>query len=566
MTGRVIIYPTMEPLARKEKLLLIFVPVLSVSLFAVLYGLRQFDDNRLTSWRWVFEHVSFFPVFAALLVFACVSVLASRYELPSAKVLAAIAFIVGAAFWRVPEVILDSSRYFTQAKHLSEFGVLYFLREWGGAIEPWTDMPLVPFIYGIGFSVLGESRVVVQLITTSAFAGALWLTCVSARELFDKDGEQEIGPLAGAFLLSIPYLYSQVPLMLVDVPAMFFLVLGFFAFQRALKRGGWGNMAFASVAIFAMLISKYSQWMLASVYVLLFLLYLKDRPALTARRGLGVLAGTVFLFSIFLFAYQDVVREQMELLISYQRPGLRRWGESFLSTFFFQINPIVTFFAIGSAFVAFRKKDIRWLVPAWLVLLVLVMRIERSRYIVPLLPMLAITAAYGLNALGLVRIKRLLALMAVLGSIVIAYSAFMPYLRTNNLVNLMHAGSYLDEAGVDAVRVHTFPQKSIINPAVSVPLLDLYTSADIVYDYNLRPLFGRERIERSPFRFTWTYQNPAYYAKVGGVEPGHAAVVSFWSDETNIRRLPDGSRLLMRYDISEGIFRFKPYVSIFEVL
>ncbi len=157
-------------------------------------------------------------------------------------------------------------------------------------------------------------------------------------------------------------------------------------------------------------------------------------------------------------------------------------------------------------------------------------------------------------------------MIAVLGSIVIAYSAFMPYLRTNNLVNLMHAGSYLDEAGVDAVRVHAFPQKSIINPAVSVPLLDLYTSADIVYDYNLRPTFDRERIERSPFRFTWTYQNPAYYANVGGVEPGHAAVVSFWRDETNIRRLPNGSRLLMRYDISEGIFRFKPYVSIFEIL
>ncbi|HEB01923.1 MAG TPA: hypothetical protein ENI12_01675, partial [Nitrospirae bacterium] len=368
----------MEPLARNEKLSLVLVPVLSVSSFAVLYWLRQFDDNRLTSWHWVFEHVSFPPVFAALVLLAALAVLASRYELPSAKVLAAIAFIVGAAFWRVPEVILDSSRYFTQAKHLSEFGVLYFLREWGGAIEPWTDMPLVPFIYGIGFSVLGESRMAVQLITTSAFAGALWLTCVSARELFDKDGEQAIGPLAGAFLLSIPYLYSQVPLMLVDVPAMFFLVLGFFAFQRALKSGGWGNIAFASVAIFAMLISKYSQWMFASVYVLLFFLKLKDKPSLVARRGFTVLAGTFFLFSIFLLAYQDVVSAQMELLVNYQRPGLRRWGESFLSTFFFQINPIVTICASGSAFVAFRRKDPRWLVTAWLVLLVLVMRIERS--------------------------------------------------------------------------------------------------------------------------------------------------------------------------------------------
>ncbi|KKM84524.1 hypothetical protein LCGC14_1298230, partial [marine sediment metagenome] len=140
------------------------------------------------------------------------------------------------------------------------------------------------------------------------------------------------------------------------------------------------------------------QWMLASVYVLLFLLNLKDKPALVARRGFTVLAGTFFLFSAFLLAYHEVVSAQMELLISYQRPGLRRWGESFISTFFFQTHPFVTIFAIVSAFVAFRRKDIRWLVTAWLVLLVLVMRIERSRYMVPLFPMLAITAAYGLNA------------------------------------------------------------------------------------------------------------------------------------------------------------------------
>ena len=565
----------MEPIARdrNNKLSLILVPLVSVSIFVILYLLRELDDNRLTSWRWAFEHVSFLPVFIAICLVSALAVWASRFNLPSSRIFAGIAFITGAAFWQVPEVMVDASRYFTQAKHLSEYGILYYLRQWGAEIVPWTDMPLIPMIYGFGFSVFGESRLVVQLITTSAFAGSVWLTAESARELFNKADEQAIAPIASVFLLSIPFLYTHVPLMMVDVPCMFFLVLGFFALQRALVRGGWPDIAFASVAIFLMLISKYSQWMLASVYVLLFFYYIKGKPVfmiktLIIKRGIGVFLGTGLLFSIFIIAYYDVVQAQMELLISYQRPGLRRWGESFLSTLFYQINPFVTLCAIGSAFVAFKRRDARWLVVAWLLILVFVLWITRSRYILPILPMLAITSAYGLNALAIDkdRIKRLVALTAMLGSIVIASGAFMPYLKTNNLVNLMVAGKFLNQQEVTLVQAHAFPQKSTINPSVAVPLLDLYTSAPIEYLYHIRPLYDKETIDRLPFRFTWTYRNPAYYDyAIESEKPSHYAVISFWDDKTNAGRLPDGAKLLKRFDISEGRFRFKPYVSVFEM-
>ncbi|MCK4911845.1 MAG: glycosyltransferase family 39 protein, partial [Thermodesulfovibrionales bacterium] len=562
----------MDPDARKDtrrnNIALAAVPLASVLLYAGLYALRRFDDNRLTSWRWVFDHVDALPVALAVLACALLGVLVSSYRSPKPWMLALLAFFLGALFWSQPEVIVDSSRYFTQAKHLSQYGVMFFLSEWGGDIVPWTDMPLVPFVFGMGFELFGESRLVVQMINTSAFAGTVWLTAQSAREFFRGEGEEDLGVIAGGFLLSIPYLYTQVPLMLVDVSCMFLLMLGFFSFQRALDRGGWGYIVFASISIFLMLISKYSQWMLASVYLMLFLLKLKDGDKeKVLRRGMAVAAFAVLMFGMFLVSYLDVVRTQMDLLVSYQRPGLRRWGESFISTFFFQTHPFVSLGALASVVIAFRRRDWRWVVVAWLVILMFVMRIERSRYMIPLFPMLAITAAYGVNAIGqgkgAKRIRRLVVAVAMLCSFALASSAFMPYLKTNNLVNLMEAGHFLNKEGYEKVEVYAFPQKSEINPAVAVPLLDLYTRAQIQYKYSLRPLLKEEVLKRSPFRFTWTYKNPPYYENDFNGEPGAAAVISFWSNEDNERRLPDGYMFRRRFDLSEGIFRFKPYVSIY---
>ena len=396
--------------------------------------------------------------------------------------------------------------------------------------------------------------------------------------MFRDEGQEDTGILAGGFLLAIPYLYTQVPLMLVDVASMFFLVLGFFSLQRALDRGGWGYIAFASASIFLMLVSKYSQWMLASVYVMLFLLKLKEadnpseRPDGSGRqkvfsRGMAVAAFAGLMFGAFLLSYLDVVRSQLDLLVSYQKPGLRRWTESFISTFFYQVHPFVSMGALASVFIAFRRRDWRWVVVAWLVILMFLMRIERSRYMVPLLPMLAICAAYGVNAAfrgnGAQRIRRLVVAAAALSSFALASSAFMPYLKTNNLVNLMEAGKFLDQQKASLVQVHAFPQKSEINPAVAVPLLDLYTDAPIEYFYNLYPLLDKDKLEVSPFRFTWTYRNPGYYDYRAERKPSHLAVVSFWRNEDNERRLPARYVFKRRFDMSEGIFRFKPYVSIY---
>jgi hypothetical protein len=549
----------------KESSGAVFACALAVILFTVLYSLRALDDNRLTGWRWVFLDVNATSVYLAVCVSALIAFVLSRRALPGPRVLAAVAFLAGAAFWPVPEVIVDSSRYFTQAKHLSVYGTGFFLREWGGAIEPWTDMPLMPMLYGLGFRLFEESRLVVQVVNTSMFAGSVWLAALSASELFQGEGEEDAGPLAGVLMLSMPYLYSQVPLMLVDVPSMFLLALGFFSFQRALTRGGAGYVLLASAAIFLMLMAKYSMWLFATVFGVMALVRLRKEPAAALRRGVAVAIVSGTMFAAFLFAFRDVIASQMDLLTSYQKPGLRRWTEGFISTFFFQVHPFVSLGAGASVFLALRRKDARVLPACWLVLLVLGMRIERSRYLVPLLPMLAITASYGFCALRDVRTRRATALLAMMCSLAIAFFAYSPFLRSYSLANPMEAGRFLDRQGISEVRVYTFPQKSTVNPAVAVPLLDLYTSARIIYEYDPSPVLEGERLRRSPLRFTWTYRNPPYYDAGGGDRLRHAVVVSFWPEEENARRLPVGSELIRRFDASEGIFRFKPYISIYEL-
>ena len=509
-----------------SRALLVLASVLALAIPYVLYLGRALDDNRLTSWQWIFDSVPAIPVFMAISVAVVIAYFLSARDIPSSGVLALAGFVTGAYLWQEPEVIVDASRYFTQAKHLSQYGIGFFIDNWGGEI------------------------------------GAVWLTAKVADELFPESGHA--GGLAGLMLLSMPYLYSQVPLMLVDVACMFFLMLGMFFLQRALDRGGALYVVLSGLVIGLMLLTKYSQWVFASLYFVLFLTKLVQSPGAVARRGLAAAGIAIAVLGAFLLAYQDVVGRQVELLLSYQRPGLRRWGESNLSTLFFQIHPFVTLAALGSLYPAIKKRDARWIVAVWLlVMLLALMRVERSRYILPALPMLAITASYALSALKNVRLGRNIAYIAACVSLALVVSAYLPYLKGNSMGDLMQAGRYLDENMVDEARAYALPQRSEVNPAVSVPLLDLYTQADITYRYNLKPALGSERLERTPMRFTWDYRNPRYYEPLPGRHPASAVVISFWEHERNVKRLPDGFELLERFETSEGVFRFKPFVSIY---
>ncbi len=499
-----------------ENIRYVLISLLTIAVFVLLFVFRSIDDNRLTSWQWVFDINNAPKIYLALLAAIAASYFMCKISLPeryNVGFLFVFSFLVSVFFYKEPEVIVDSSRYFTQAKHMKMFGVGYFLQEWGRGISAWTDMPFVPFLYGLIFKFFGESRVYIQLFNTMLFSMTIVLTYFIGKTLWDES----VGFYAGMLMLGIPYLFSQVPLMLVDVPSMFFLILAVFAFIKVLDRGSlW--IIFSALAIFAAFFSKYSAWMMLSVLIVILFVYMfqhitpDSKPrTLYLYRGLTALAVSALLITVVLWYKFDVFSEQIRFLIDYQKPGLRRWGESFASTFLFQIHPFITIAALYSVYAAFKKKDLKYLIVVWLPALVVLMQIRRIRYIIMAFPMLALAASYGMQRIKDRNVKRFVVSCIVSFSIVVAGFAYLPFMLKMSVVNLKDAGEFLNSLDIKTAEVITLPAAdSPVNPAVSAPLIDLFTSKKILYHYE--PLtFPNIEIEKSPLRFTWEYKNPGYY-------------------------------------------------------
>lgn len=571
----------------------LLVTLLVLAIFFVQYTFRQADDNRLTSWPWVFANVDlafFIPVFILVLIAAYILPASSLPQTRPAAVIFFVSFAAGALFWREPEVIVDTSRYFTQAKYLEMYGIKYFIREWGHGINAWTDLPLVPFLYGLIFKFFGESHLYIQIFTALLFS----LTCVATFLTCKILWNEETGFYAGLLLLGIPYLFTQIPLMLTDVPTMFFLTLSVYTFIKAVGKGGmW--IIISSAAVFCAVFSKYSTWMMLSVLPVIFLVYLiicRGNPAwlpsnragtqaCPRRRDLivrGILVALIAgsLVGVIFFYKLDVISEQIKFLREYQAPGLRRWGESFVSTFLFQIHPLITVAALYSCYESYKKRDLKFLIVSWLIFLVVLLQIRRSRYVLVIFPMFTIMAAYGLRRIRTVELRRLVTYSIISSSIVVAVMAYLPFLKTTSIVNLKNAGIYLDSINGRGVEVITVPStETIVNLAVSVPILDLYTKKDIYYSYDETYAPPFEEIKESPLRFTWEYKNPEYYQRlrmknkgaVGSYGQDHALVIISNGD---IRSLPDhiarridGHREDRVFNTSEGIFGYDPVVTVY---
>ena len=539
--------------------------------FVLDFSFRAYDDNSLFSWQWLFVHVDASAIYLLLIASLTAAYFVSRMPLQKERettVLAVLSFIAVAPFWNEPEIIVDASRYFTQAKQLAQYGVGFFLKDWGKSVFAWTDLPLVPFCYGILFRLFGENRTVIQAFTSLLFSLTVVLTYRIGRKLWDRD----TGFAAGLLLLGIPYLLTQVPLMLVDVATMFFIALSLFAFLEALDRGSpaWTALSIASIVL--TVLSKYSAWLILSVLVVALVVHSRrdpgpgNRPGL--RRGIFILLAGAALSGAVLLMMFDVVHGQIALLREYQRPGLSRWRESFLSTFLFQTHPLITVFALASVVVALRKRDLPYLIVFWLVLLVAVFSIGRIRYLLPLFPMITLMAAYGLTVVTRHDLRRFLVFGTVASSLVIAFFVYLPFARSMSAVNLQQAGRFLDTLPEDEVEVITLPPADpVVNPAVSVPLLDLFTDKRIRYRERGGVTPRRDKIGRSSLRFTWEFRNPAYYAVSNAPAPDIPVVVL-----SNVSQGPlppdvvarlDGYRLTRSYQMTEDLFRYNVGVRVY---
>lgn len=541
--------------------------LLSLAAFLTLFVFRAQDDNRLTSWQWVFTGVDLFRitpilVLGLLLAYPLAKVPLRRYR--PASVLFVLSFGVAALSWAEPEVIVDVARYFTQAKHVELYGVGYFFTEWGRQIGAWTDLPLVPLLYGLIFSLLGENRIFIQVFTTLLFSGTVVLTYLIGKTLWDES----VGFCAGALLLGMPYLLAQVPLMLVDVPTMFFLSLAVLMTIQALDHGGARFVMLAAVAIALAFYTKYSTWLMLSVLPVVFLVR-HGHGARTVWLRAGMVATiSLVLIGVVLFPKLDLIMGQLALLQSYQAPGLTRWEESFTSTLLFQIHPFITGAALFSAYVAFKHRDAHYIIILWLPLLLVLMEIKRIRYLLPVFPMLALMASYGLREIRSVEVRKLFILCTVVSSVVIVLFGFLPFTQKASAANLKQAGEYLDSLAGDRVEVIALAQlHALVNPAVSVPILDLFTAKRLVYRHHPESTPTGDALGKSSLRFTWEFPDPAYYADRIDA-PTNVAVVVIASDPHQllpasiVKRL-QGLSLSREFSVSENVFGYQTLVKVY---
>ncbi|MBI5042960.1 MAG: glycosyltransferase family 39 protein [Nitrospirae bacterium] len=537
--------------------------------FLIPFTLRAIDDNRLTSWLWAFSSVNitwFSLIIISGIILAYILTRVSFPKLNPSVFLFLLSFISVMPFWKLPEVIVDASRYFTQAKHLEVYGIEYFLREWGRDINIWTDMPIIPFLYGLIFKFFGESRVYIQAFTTLLFSMTVVLTYKIGKTLWNET----VGIYAGVLLLGIPYLFSQIPLMLVDVPAMFFLTLSIFAFIMALERGGaW--IPFSSAALFMAFFSKYSTWLMLSVLFVIFIVYsIQHSSELEGNyiyRASIIASITGLLIGIFFLYKFEVFSEQIRLLIAYQKPGLKRWEESFISTFFFQMHPFIAASAIYSAYAAFKRRDIKYAIISYLIILIILLQIKRIRYIIMVFPMLTLMASYGLQEIRDKDVRRFIASCIVICSLAIGMFAYLPFLQKTSAMNLKYAGEFLDSIDRENIEVFTIPQReNLVNHAVSVPIIDLFTKKKIIYYYDTGFLPPPEDLERSPLRFTWEYRNPEYYTAKNKDSKRALLVITDDLEQrlpAHIEQKIEGYGKSKVFKTWEGVFSYKTSVAVY---
>lgn len=533
-----------------------------------LYNLRTLDDNRLTSWWWALDGVSPSLFFLLLVGGVALAYAVSRLSLPERGVVPAmfaVAFFVTAGLWAEPEVVIDAARHFMQAKYLEVHGIGFFLAAWGDDIPAWTDLPLAPLLHGVIFQIFGESRVATQVFTSLLFSGTAVLTYLIGKTLWTR----ELGLNAGMLLLAMPYLLAQVPLMMVDVAAMFFLTLAVLAFIGAVVRGGPLRCLIASVAITLAMLSKYSNWLMLSVIPIVVLTHARIGWKVVLFRAAAVGVGLLVLMGILLYAKYDVVAAQISLLREFQAPALGRWGESLLSSFFFQIHPIVTVAAVVSTYFAVKKKDLHYAIIGWMLLVVTVLGLRRMRYMMVLLPMLALMAGYGLDAIKRVEFRKLIVANAVVTTAVIVAAGYLPFFESTSASNLKQAGEYLDSIHAGTAEVHVLPQtRSSVNPDVAVPLLDLFTDQQLVYGGGGGSAHAPRSIVDLPWRWTWEVPTLGYLPTADTAAMATTVVV-IQSEEDQpvseyLAKRIHGYRLQKEFTKTSGVFRFRTIVKIYQ--
>lgn len=524
--------------------------------------------STLTSWRWAFTEGGPVKIFLLIFIAVLLAIPLSSTKLPERYPVASLfsaALFSSFPFLNSQEILLDSARYFLQAKYLTEYGFSAFLQEWGGEINQWTDLPLIPMIYGILFKIFGEHKLVIEIFNSLLFSLVPVLVYFTGKHLWDNS----TGFIAGILILASPYLYTQVSLMLVDIHTMFFLLLAVCTFLYATEKGGFFWIFVSAITFVMAMLSKYSTWPMLSVLGLVTLIKLGSLPGTLLKRVTAIITLTVCLISVIYLWKGEIITGQIQFLRTYQMGGLKRWHEGYISAFIFQVHPLLLPAALFGIFRALKNLEKKMLIMGWLAALVFFLELKRVRYILPFLPFYALTGAYGLQVIKDIQVRRYIAYGCVASSLVIAIFAYKPFLHGTSMANLKDAGKFLNTLTADAVEVYCLPQNnSLGNTAVAVPILDLFTNKTLFQDQQWVSEEGLKRAQNISLRFTWELSSPRYYRDIKYSALQLPLVVISSKPVTDVvpalaEKYPE-ARLHKMFTKTSGIYRFQTFVSVFE--
>jgi hypothetical protein len=272
---------------------------------------------------------------------------------------------------------------------------------------------------------------------------------------------------------------------------------------------------------------------------------------------------------VIIFSWKGgVILHQLEFLRTYQAEGLKRWEEGYLASVLFQTHPFVLLAALYGIYRLVRNRDKTVLIPAWFVLLVLLLGLKRVRYLMPLLPFVAITGAYGLQEINFAQVRRYVAYCSIGSALLVALLVFKPFLAGTSMANLRDAGRLLNSLPGDSVEVYCLPQtRSLGNTAVVVPILDLYTRKTLYQEQDWASAAGHAKAREASLRFTWELVQPDYYQNRPDSNLQIPLVIIA---PTPVTELPaavaaqyPAYRLLQQFNKTTGVYRYQTFVSVF---
>ncbi len=546
--------PSTPPKKDTGKSYILIWSILIFSAYLVIYEFRALDHNIYFNWNYIFENVSRSGIFILLLASILLSYIISdtgigidkKYVLPSIFLGA---FLLGAVFWSAPEASPGVATYFTEAKYLKEYGISTFIRDWGGKLDTLSDFPVVPFIFGLILKFIGESKIYIQIFTTTMFAGTGVLTYLIAWRLWDE----KTGIYAALFLLSFPYLLLKTSFTLVDVPTMFFVAAAIYATLNAMETWGtsrdMGRIWILASVTFIVLVflSKISAWIMLGTVPAIFLIYYIKRGTAILYPAALISLLSVTLITAFVYYKIDVLLKIFEYYLDF-RIRLQSFNESLWSLLFFQVSPLVTLLAGFSFYIALKKRDIKYvLLLTWFWVPFISLSDTRIRYMVPALPALAIMAAITLNEIKPERTKKFVSYSIVICSIMLAVLLYLPFTYTFSSMNIKNAAEYTNNLDIERIEVYAaFPDGYIYNLDMLLPIFDLHSKKDIA-----TPKYRRNKPPPDAIPWWWSYKFPwPYYSKETSPESAIVIIsprVDQPPPELLEKRLEEGYRLAKVY-------------------